>query len=322
MVSSRHWSRFAISFAAILLLAGGFSSSAQAVGQIVGTYKLSLDVLMPKDNAAFKVGETVHLTFSTSGFTGVKVTAKDAATGREEEVKASVVKSEGTTPSAPKVWDAPWPTAGKKPGSYLFTVRGVSGSTVTATAKTVTISVVQPSGPAKITFREPAGGRQVKAGESVNVAVKASGVSKVDFFIKNLQTGTEKMRSSAHVVGSDDYTTTWSTEGLEKGSYQIIARGLGADGKNAAEESVTMTVTGAAQALPTASAAKPPVVVPDVVGMMEYQAVVALDKAGMKINPTKYVFTPREDTWGKVIGQSLRAGTSATEPISLTVGQR
>jgi beta-lactam-binding protein with PASTA domain len=63
-------------------------------------------------------------------------------------------------------------------------------------------------------------------------------------------------------------------------------------------------------------------VVPDVVGMMEYQAVVALDKAGMKINPTKYVFTPREDTWGKVVGQSLRAGTNATEPISLTVGQR
>jgi hypothetical protein len=155
----------------------------------------------------------------------------------------------------------------------------------------------------------------------VNVAVKASGVNKVEFYIKNLQTGTEKMRSSAHVVGSDDYTTTWSTEGLEKGSYQIIARGLGADGKNLAEESVTMTVTGATPAPPPASAAKP-VVVPDVVGMMEYQAVVALDKAGLKINPTKYVFTPRQDTWGKVIGQSMRAGTNATEPISLTVGQR
>jgi hypothetical protein len=200
-------------------------------------------------------------------------------------------------------------------------VRGVSGNTVAPTTKTVTISVVQPSGPAKITFREPAGGRQVKTGEAVNVAVKASGVNKVDFFIKNLQTGTEKMRSSAHVVGSDDYTTTWSTEGLEKGSYQIIARGLGADGKNLAEEFVTMTVSGGSPVLPPASAAKP-VVVPDVVGMMEYQAVVALDKAGMKINPTKYVFTPREDTWGKVIGQSLRSGTNAAEPISLTVGQR
>jgi hypothetical protein len=305
----------------MLLLAGGFSSSAHAVGQIVGTYKIALDVVMPKDNAAFKVGENVHLGVSTSGFTGVKVTVKDAATGREEEVKASVVKSEGSSTMAPKMWDAPWPTAGKKPGTYLFTVRGVSGSTVTPTTKTVTISVIQPSGPAKISFREPAGGRQVKAGEAVNVAVKASGVNKVDFFIKNLQTGTEKVRSSAHGAGSDDYTTSWSTEGLEKGSYQIIARGLGADGKNVAEESVTMSVTGGAPALLPAGAAKP-VVVPDVVGMMEYQAVVALDKAGMKINPTKYVFTPREDTWGKVIGQSLRSGTNAAEPISLTVGQR
>jgi hypothetical protein len=321
MVPSRLWGRFAIVFAVILLLAGGFSLSAHAVGQIVGTYKISLEVMMPKDNAAFKVGENVHLTFSTSGFTGVKVTVKDAATGREEEVKASVVKSEGSSPMAPKMWDAPWPTAGKKPGTYLVTVRGVSGSTVTPTTKTVTISVVQPSGPAKITFKEPTTGRQVKTGESVNVAVKASGVNKVDFFIKNLQTGTEKVRSSAHVIGSDDYTTTWSTEGLEKGSYQIIARGLGADGKNLAEESITMTVTGGAPALLPAGAAKP-VVVPDVVGMMEYQAVVALDKAGLKISPTKYVFTPREDTWGKVVGQSIRAGTNATEPISLTVGQR
>jgi beta-lactam-binding protein with PASTA domain len=55
---------------------------------------------------------------------------------------------------------------------------------------------------------------------------------------------------------------------------------------------------------------------------MEYQAIGALDKAGMKINSTKHVFTPRDDTSGKVIGQSLRAGTNATEPISLTVGQR
>ena len=320
MVSSRLWERFAIVFVAMLLLAGGFSTSAHAVGQIVGTYKMSLEVSTPKDNATFKMGENVHLTFSTSGFTGVKVTVKDAATGREEELKASVVKSEGSTPSAPKTWGALWSTAGKKPGTYLFAVRGVSGSTVAPTTKTVTISVVQPSGPAKITFSEPSGSRQIKAGESVNIVVKASGVSKVDFHIKNLQTGTEKVRSSAR-VGSDDYATSWSTEGLEKGSYQIIARGFGADGKNLAEESVTMTVTSATLTPPPASAAKT-VVVPDVVGMMEYEAVVALDKAGLKINPTKYVFTPRQDTWGKVIGQSMRAGTNATEPISLTVGQR
>jgi beta-lactam-binding protein with PASTA domain len=96
---------------------------------------------------------------------------------------------------------------------------------------------------------------------------------------------------------------------------------LGPDGKKLAEEAVTMTVTGGAPALPPASAAKP-VVVPDVVGTMEYQAIGALDKAGMKINSTKHIFTPRDDTSGKVIGQSLQAGTNATEPLSLTVGQR
>lgn len=115
MVSSRVWERFAIVFAVILLFTGICSSSAHAVGQIVGTYKISLEVLMPKDNAAFKVGENVHLTVSTSGFTGVKVTVKDASTGREEELKASVVKSEGASSLAPKVWDVPWPTAGKNP---------------------------------------------------------------------------------------------------------------------------------------------------------------------------------------------------------------
>ena len=82
-----------------------------------------------------------------------------------------------------------------------------------------------------------------------------------------------------------------------------------------------MTVTGGAPALPPAGAAKP-VVVPNVVGMTEYQAVAALDKAGLKIKPAKYVFTPKQDTWGKVIGQSIRAGTKTTEPISITVGQR
>ncbi len=320
MGSRRFQCGFVVVFSVMLIIVG-FSPSAHAVGQVVGTYKISLEVMMPKDNASFKVGENVHLTASTSGFTGVKVTVKDAATGREEELKASMVKSDGSTPLAPKTWDAPWPTAGKKPGTYLCTVRGVSGNTVTTTTKTVTISVVQPLEPAKITFSEPSGNRQIKAGESVNVAVKASGVNKVDFTIKDLQAGTEKMRSSAHVIGSDEYRTTWSTEGLQKGNYQIIARGSGPDGQKLVEEALTMTVTAATPALPPASAAKT-VIVPDVVGMMEYQAVEALDRAGMKMNPTKYVFTPRQDTWGKVVGQSLRAGTNAAEPISLTVGQR
>jgi len=321
MASSRLFGRIAIVFAVMLLGVTGAADTSHGKAEIVGTYKMSLELVMPKEGTTLKVGENVYVTVSTSGFTGVKVIAKDVATGREEELKASVAKSEGSSPLAPKTWMALWPTAGKKPGTYQFTVRGIAGSTVAPTMKTVTVSVIQPSGPAKITFREPTGGRQVKAGETVNVAVKTAGVNKVEFFIKDLQTGAEKIRPSAHLIGSDDYTTTWSTEGLQKGSYQIIARGLGPDGKKLAEEAVTMTVTGGAPALPPASAAKP-VVVPDVVGMMEYQAVGALDKAGMKINPTKYVFTPRDDTWGKVVGQSLRAGTNATEPISLTVGQR
>ena len=305
----------------MLLVSPAFDSHFSWKGTDRGTYNLSLDLVCPRRKQPFKVGENVHLTVRTSGFTGVKVTAKDTATGREEELKASVAKSEGASPLAPKTWVAVWSTAGKKPGTYQFTVRGVSGNTAAPTMKTVNVTVAQPSGPAKITFREPAGGRQIKAGETVNVAVKAAGVNKVEFFIKDLQTGAEKIRSSAHIIGSDDYTTTWSTEGLQKGSYQIIARGLGPDGRKLAEEAVTMTVTGGVPALPPASATKP-VVVPDVVGMMEYEAVTTLDKAGLKIKPTKYVFTPRQVTWGRVIGQSIRAGTNATEPISLTVGRR
>ena len=321
MASISLWGRFAIFFAVILMLAGGFSSASHATGQIVGTYKMSLEVLTPKDNAAFKVGENVHLNVSTSGFTGVKVTVKDAATGREEELKAAVVKSEGTGTLATKTWDAPWPTAGKKPGTYLFTVTALGGNNAAPMAKSVTISVVQPSGPAKITFKEPAGGRQVKAGEDVYVSVKASGVNKVEFYIKNLQTGAEKIRSALHGSASDDYTTTWLTAGLQKGNYQIIARGLGADGKVMTESSVTMTITGGAPPL-TSQAATKPVVVPNVVGMSEYQAVVTLDKAGLKINPAKYVSTSKQAYWGKVVEQSIKAGSQTANPVTITVGQK
>ena len=132
---------------------------------------------MPKDKASFKAGESVPVMIKSSGFTGVKIVAKDTATGREEELKATLVKSEGSGDLAPKMWNASWPTAGKKPGSYAFTVTGLGGSKATPVAKSVTFSVVQPSGPAKITFKEPAGGRQVKAGETVTVSVTATGVT-------------------------------------------------------------------------------------------------------------------------------------------------
>ena len=321
MVSSRVWGRFAIDFAAMLLLAGGFSSSAHAVGQIVGTYKIALEVLMPKDNAAYKAGEEVAVVVRSSGFTGVKVTVKDTATGREEELKASLVKTEGTGSSAPKTWNTSWPTTGRKPGTYVFSVTGVSGSQAAPSTKSVTISVVQLSGPAKITFQEPAGGRQVKAGEEVAISLKAEGVSNVTLYIKDLQKGTEKERTAAHGTGTGNYMSSWSTEGLQKGSYQIIARGFGPDGKKLAEESVTMTVAGGATVLPPASAAKT-VVVPNVIGMTEYDAVIALDKAGLKLNPSKYVSMPKPNTWGKVVDQSIKAGTKTAEPIFLTVGQK
>jgi hypothetical protein len=321
MVSKSRFGKFAIVFAAVMVTVTGFSGVSHGTGFIVGQHKIALDIVMPKDKAAFKAGENVHVTVKSSGFTGVKIVAKDTATGAQEELKATLVKSEGSGSLAPKAWDALWPTAGRKPGSYAFTVTGLGGDKATPVAKTVTISVVQPSGPAKITFTEPAGGRQVKAGEDVRVVVKASGVSKVDFFVKDLQAGTEKPRPSAHAAGSDSYSTSWSTQGLQKGTYQIIARGLGTDGKKLAEESVTLTVTGGAPALKPQAAATP-VMVPNVVGMSEYRAVVALDKAGLKINPAKYVSTAKQDLWGVVVEQSVKAGTKTAEPVTITVGRK
>lgn len=321
MATTGRFGKFAIVFAMVLLIVTGIAGVSHGTGQIVGTYTLSLDVITPKDNAAFTLGENVPLIVKTVGFPGIKVNAKDSATGREEEVTASVVKSEGAGALAPKTWNAIWPTAGKKPGTYLFTVRGLGGNTAAPSAKTVTVNVTQPSGPAKITFKEPAGGRQVKAGEDVYVSVKASGVNKVEFYIKNLQTGAEKIRSALHGSASDDYTTTWLTAGLQKGNYLIIARGLGADGKVMTESSVTMTITGGAPPLTSQAAAKP-IVVPNVVGMSEYQAVVALDKAGLKINPAKYVSTSKQAYWGKVVEQSIKAGTQTADPVTITVGQK
>lgn len=172
----------------------------------------------------------------------MKIVAKDAATGKEEELRAALAKSEGSGSLAPKIWNAPWSTAGKKPGTYTFTVTGLGGSKATPVAKSVTVSIVQPSGPAKITFKEPASGRQVKPGETVNIAVTGAGAHRVEFFIKDPQTGAEKMRPSSHLSGSNEYRTSWSAEGQKQGNYQIIARGLGVDEKKLAEESVTLSV--------------------------------------------------------------------------------
>jgi len=287
----------------------------------VGQYPIALDVITPKDKSAFKAGESVPVMIKSSGFTGVKIVAKDTATAREEELKATLVKSEASGDLAPKIWNASRPTAGKKPGSHAFTVTGLGGSKATPVAKSVTFSVVQPSGPAKISFKEPATGRQVETGETVYVAVKASGVDKVEFAVRNLQTAVEKIPPSAHAAGTDDYATSRSAEGAANGCYQIIAPGLSADGKKLIEESITMTITGGAPALKPQAAATP-VVVPNVVGMSEYRAVVALDKAGLKINPAKYVSTAKQNLWGVLVEQSVKAGTKTTEPITITVGRK
>ena len=321
MASTRRFERFVIVFAIVMLTVTGIPGVSHGTGYIVGQHTMALEVIMPKDNAAFKVGENVHVTVRSSGFSGLKVTVKNQATGAEEELNASLMKSEGTTPSAPRIWEVLWPTAGKKPGMYLFTMKGASGSTVTPTTKTVTISVIQPSGPAKITFKEPAGGRQVKTGETVTVAVTATGVHRMEFSVRDQQTGAEKIRPSAHLAASDEFRTSWSTEGQQKGNYQIIARGFGQDGKKLAEESVTMTVTGGAPPLKPEVAAKP-VAVPNVVGMTEHEAVITLNKTGLKNNPTKYVSTSKQGYWGKVVEQSIKAGTKTTEAISITVGRK
>jgi beta-lactam-binding protein with PASTA domain len=56
--------------------------------------------------------------------------------------------------------------------------------------------------------------------------------------------------------------------------------------------------------------------------MSEYQAVVTLDKAGLKINPAKYVSTSKQAYWGKVVEQSIKAGSQTANPVTITVGRK
>jgi PASTA domain/Bacterial Ig domain len=322
MVSTRRIGRFVIAFAMVMLTMAGSVAITHGVPAPERPY--SLELIKPKGNTSFKVGENVPVTFTSRGPIIIgRITIRDEATGKEEDLKASLAMSEAAGPLTPRTWSALWSTAGRKPGTYRVTVVGLINTNTTEVGEVIMhaiFSVVQPSGPAKITFREPAGGRQIKAGETVNFAVKAAGVNKVEFFIKDLQTGAEKIRPSAHLSGSDDYTTTWSTEGLQRGSYQIVARGLGTDGKVTAESSVTVTITGGSPAF--SSQPPKPAVAPNVVGMTEQEAVTALNKAGLKTSQTKYVSTSKQGYWGKVVEQSVKAGTMTTEPISITVGRK
>ena len=90
MAPIRCFGRFALAFVVMLLGVTGAAETSHGKAEIAGTYKMSLELVMPKEGTAFKVGENVFVTITSSGFTGVKVTAKDTATGREEELKASV----------------------------------------------------------------------------------------------------------------------------------------------------------------------------------------------------------------------------------------
>jgi len=321
MLSSRRLRRFFTVLAVLLFTVTGFAGIAHGTGYIVGQHTIALDIVMPKDKAAFKAGERVYVTVKSSGFTGVRIVAKDAATGKEEELKAALVKSEGSGALAPKMWNAPWSTADKKPGTYTFTVTGLGGAKATPVAKSVAVSIVQPSGPAKITFKEPAGGRQVKPGETVNISVAATGVHRVEFFVKDLQTGAEKMRPSSHASGSDVYRTSWSADGQKHGNYQIIARGLGADEKKLAEESVNIRVFVDPPEVSGASYLTPGEV-PPLTGIPKEKALVWLEKSGVKVGSITYQSTPDQRLWGKVIRQSISSGTKTAGPISITVGQK
>lgn len=207
MAFTRFIGNFVMYLAVLLLLVCGISTAACATGQIVGQHNLSLDLVSPKDRMSITQGETLPVTVKTSGFTGVRITVKNLATGQEEEIKASITAGDASG-MGPKTWVAPWQTAGKKPGTYAVAVKAVSGNTVADKVKTASIFLVQP------------------------------------------------------------------------------------------------------------------VVVPNVVGMTEQEAVNTLNKTGLKTKPTKYVSTSKQGYWGKVVEQSIKAGTKTTEPISLTIGRK
>ncbi len=223
-----------------MLLVTGLAAMAHGTGYIVGRYPIALDVVTPKDKSAFKAGESVTVTVKSSGFTGVRVVAKEAATGREEQLKAALVKSEGSGSLAPKMWNAPWSTAGKKPGTYTFTVTGLGGAKTTPVAKSVTVSVVEPGAPAHVKITTPSEGAQFQLGSSVAIAAQASGVTTLRFLAKHLQTGTTFFIPDL----PKQNMAFWNTDGLRQGTYQILAVGFDAGGKKNAEASVIITITG------------------------------------------------------------------------------
>jgi beta-lactam-binding protein with PASTA domain len=56
--------------------------------------------------------------------------------------------------------------------------------------------------------------------------------------------------------------------------------------------------------------------------MTEQEAMAALNKAGLKTSPTKYVSTSKQGYWGKVVEQSVKAGTMTAAPVTITIGRK
>ena len=99
-----------------MLIVAGISGVSHGTGYIVGQHTMALDVIMPKDNAAFKVGERRSRHRQVQRFLRREGYREEQATGAEEELKAPSMKSEGTTPSAPRIWKSSGRRRAKKPG--------------------------------------------------------------------------------------------------------------------------------------------------------------------------------------------------------------
>ena len=63
------------------------------------------------------------------------------------------------------------------------------------------------------------------------------------------------------------------------------------------------------------------VLMPDLVGKPEKEAVETLQKAGLKVT-VRYFSNPRLRAPGRVLAQSVAAGTQTAGPVVLTVGGR
>jgi beta-lactam-binding protein with PASTA domain len=72
---------------------------------------------------------------------------------------------------------------------------------------------------------------------------------------------------------------------------------------------------------PPPPAAGPAVTMPNLQGKSEKEAVETLQKAGLKVS-VRYFANPRLHAPGRVLAQSVAAGTQTTGPVVLTVGRR